>query len=65
MDLEDIKIGHTYFLGKNNDKTDTEDHLRYRMKYQVAPIYMEYIKDGIIKKEGKDKLKEILKEYLK
>ena len=64
MDAEDIKIGHTYFLGNKNDK-DTIDYLKYRVQYQIVPIYLEYIKDGIIKKEGKVRLKEILKEILK
>ena len=59
MDAEDIKIGHTYFLGNKNDK-DTKEYLHYRVQYQIVPIYLEYIKDGIIKKEGKDRLKEIL-----
>lgn len=60
MDAEDIKIGHTYFLGQNDESKDTKEYLEYRVQYQIVPIYLEYIKDGIIKKEGKDKLKEIL-----
>ena len=60
MDVEDIKIGHTYFLVKPGAD---EDYLKYRLQYQVKPIYMEYIKDGIVKKEGEEVLNSILKEY--
>ena len=72
IDVEDIKIGHTYFLGlkekiddNNNEKfVESEDYLEYKMKYQVRPIYMEYIKDGIINPGSEDRFNEIVKEYL-
>ena len=54
----DFKIGHTYFLGCENDKI-----FRYRMQYQVLPILREYYIDGIIKIYNQDKYK-ALKEYL-
>lgn len=59
LDVEDIKIGHTYFLGK---KGQGEEYLKYRINYQIKPIYQEYIKDGMIKKEGLDRFNEIIKE---
>ena len=52
LDVNDIKIGHTYFLGKNDVEKDTMEYLEYRVKYQILPIYQEYIKDGLIKKDG-------------
>lgn len=72
IDVDDIKIGHTYFLGlkekiddNNNEKfVESEDYLEYKMKYQVRPIYMEYIKDGIINPGSEDRFNEIVKEYL-
>lgn len=59
-DVNDIKIGHTYFLGKKRDgepdrtvKEEDEDrYLTYRIRYQVWPVYQEYVKDGLIKKDG-------------
>ena len=59
MDVDDIKIGHTYFLGKSEAGLD---YLKYRVQYQILPIYQEYIKDGLINKEpGLKKFKEAVK----
>lgn len=54
LDVNDIKIGHTYFLGKKDleNEEDALAYLKYRIKYQIRPVYQEYIKDGLIKKEG-------------
>ena len=57
LDVEDIKIGHTYFLGKDDEGME---YLKYRIRYQIWPIYEEYIKDGIISNEGKARFAEIL-----
>lgn len=72
IDVEDIKIGHTYFLGlkekiddNNNEKfVESEDYLEYKMKYQVRPIYMEYIKDGIISPGSEKDFDKIVRKYL-
>lgn len=61
LEVEDIKIGHTYFLGKPEEKEEKE-YLQYRIQYQVMPIYKEYIKDGMINKEGGRRFIEILEE---
>lgn len=37
---EDVQIGHSYFLGSK---------LELRIKYEVAPILREYMRDGIFK----------------
>lgn len=61
MDVNDIKIGHTYFLGRKNEAVEDEKgYLEYRIEYQIKPIYEEYIKDGIIKRDGLKKFDEIL-----
>jgi hypothetical protein len=39
---EDVMLGHSYFLEKDDDKLDT------RLKYEIKPILKEYIKDGIL-----------------
>ena len=67
LDINDIKIGHTYFLGKKGngqaDENAEMEYMDYRMTYQIEPIYQEYVKDGIMKKDGFDKLKGIYKEW--
>jgi len=42
--VEDVKIGHTYFLGD-------EEKVAYKFVYQVIPLLIEYIQDGILKGE--------------
>ncbi len=49
--IGDIKIGHSYFLTKNDQ---WEKELAIKIIYQVLPILKEYEKDGIIL-EGKVK----------
>ena len=67
IDVDDIKIGHTYFLGLKKEiasgekkKEDENGYLEYRIKYQIKPIYMEYIKDGIINPSGKERFETIV-----
>lgn len=43
---EDVQIGHTYFIRKDN--LNTEEKIKYRILYQVIPILKEYCKDGIL-----------------
>lgn len=64
LDVNDIKIGHTYFLGRKEDteEADAMAYLEYRIEYQIKPIYKEYIKDGMIEKAGEDELNKILRE---
>ena len=67
IDVDDIKIGHTYFLGLKKEiasgekkEEDENGYLEYRIKYQIKPIYMEYIKDGIINPSGKESCETIV-----
>ena len=64
MDVEDIKIGHTYFLGKKGSD-DEAAYLTYRVKYQIYPIYQEYMKDGLIDQKGKHRSGKIVMEVFK
>ncbi len=41
-DPEDIKIGHTYFMG------ESADEIAYKFLYQVVPLIYEYIQDGFV-----------------
>ena len=47
FDLEDLKVGHSYFIAKDLPE------LQRKMRYEVIPLLREYIKDGILQaKEG-------------
>lgn len=60
IDPEDIMPGISYFLvnGKNK-KTESdpdsydEDHLKYKMKYELIPLLREYAKNGMFTKRKK------------
>ena len=43
MDIEDLMVGHSYFLVKD------ENELSIKWKYDILPLLCEYIKDGIIR----------------
>lgn len=42
MDISDLMVGHSYFLGEDIDK------LRLKLDYEIIPLIKEYIKDGIL-----------------
>ena len=48
FDLEDLKVGHSYFMAK-----DLAD-LKRKMRYEVVPLLREYIKDGILQGREED-----------
>ncbi len=49
--IDDVKIGHTYFLA-TNPKMEEKEQIAYKFVYQVIPLLKEYEKDGILL-EGK------------
>ena len=53
--VEDVKIGHTYFLG------DNDEAIAHKFVYQVIPLLIEYIQDGILKDEAV--VKDVISEY--
>ncbi|WP_317856247.1 McrB family protein [Chakrabartyella piscis] len=66
IDPEDIKLGHTYFLyskekclDENNVVTieKAKSYMEYRLNYQIKPILLEYIKDGLLKDTLKERIK--------
>lgn len=61
----DIKIGHTYFLGNDQikDENDAKEYFTYRVKYQILPIYKEYVKDGLVKESGLGAFKRVLNDF--
>jgi 5-methylcytosine-specific restriction protein B len=72
--INDVKIGHTYFLVKDDEKEklktskdeDIETKiLSYKFLYQVVPLIKEYIKDGILIEEKVEAVfQEVFKKYL-
>lgn len=48
FELEDLKVGHSYFLAKDMDT------LCMKMRYEVVPLIKEYIKDGILRSKPQD-----------
>ena len=52
--IEDVKIGHTYFLGNNNE-------IAHKFVYQVIPLLVEYIQDGILK--GEEVVQNVMQGY--
>lgn len=69
IDVEDIMPGISYFLvNANSDNINSgynEDHLQYKIDYEIVPLLMEYAKNGLFSKrykiEGDDSLYELLK----
>lgn len=53
FNIEDIKIGHSYFIAK-----DVEE-LKNKLEYQVKPLLLEYIKDGVLNENTREKVKEL------
>lgn len=45
---EDVWLGHSYFMDKSKEKGS----MRIRLKYEIKPILLEYIKDGILKEDA-------------
>ena len=51
IDVEDIKLGQSYFICKEG--VDENDYYKYKVKYEIVPILMEYFKDGFFKRKAK------------
>ena len=52
--VEDIMVGHSYFLPQNRS-------LQHRFEWEIKPLLMEYLKDGILVGNGvKESIQELL-----
>ena len=50
---DDVKIGTSFFICRTvGDKFD-ENHLKYKISYEIIPMIREYYKDGIFRKRAK------------
>ena len=57
FDYKDIQLGHSYFLLKEYKEDDNKDEkqlneLKMRLKYEIKPILLEYVKDGILQEDA-------------
>jgi len=64
MDIEDLMVGHSYFMTAN------EDSLKMKWQYEILPLLMEYYKDGIISKsplknDSGNEIADVKKDYAK
>ncbi|WP_458449071.1 McrB family protein [Fibrobacter sp.] len=64
MDIEDLMVGHSYFMTAN------EDSLKMKWRYEILPLLMEYHKDGIISKsplkdDSSNEIADVKKDYAK
>ncbi|MDC8099308.1 AAA family ATPase [Chryseobacterium rhizosphaerae] len=51
FEAKDVQLGHSYFIAKHKDvRADQtkEDIFRMKMNYEVVPILLEYVKDGVL-----------------
>lgn len=47
FNAKDVKLGHSYFIDKGSGGS-----MHIRLKYEIKPVLMEYVKDGILVGEG-------------
>jgi 5-methylcytosine-specific restriction enzyme B len=50
FELKDIELGHSYYLAKEDNE------LPMKLEYEIKPLLREYVKDGILLSEAKDKI---------
>ncbi|WP_051269928.1 AAA family ATPase [Flavobacterium suncheonense] len=44
FEKKDVQLGHSYFI----DKTDEGGSMSIRFEYEIKPILLEYVKDGVL-----------------
>jgi len=44
---KDVQLGHSYFLAQD------EETLKLKLKYEIKPLLLEYIKDGILSEDAR------------
>lgn len=52
---KDVALGHSYFI----DKPDNGADKKMRWEYEIKPILLEYVRDGILKESALEKISEI------
>ena len=54
MSLDDLMVGHSYFMVKADGEQEAEELLKLKIEYEVIPLIKEYIKDGILNVEQEE-----------
>lgn len=49
MSIDDLMVGHSYFMA------NSKEELKDRVKYEILPLINEYINDGLLKVNDKEK----------
>lgn len=57
FEVHDVQLGHSYFIDKSEEENGAGMDIRF--KYEIKPILLEYVKDGVLIEKGKDIKKEI------
>ncbi|WP_291135342.1 AAA family ATPase [Flavobacterium sp. UBA7663] len=57
FEVKDVQLGHSYFIDKSNEENGAGMDIRF--EYEIKPILLEYVKDGVLIGKGKDIKKEI------
>lgn len=50
FNTNDVQLGHSYFLPSNEEMSEHDFHieLKNKLDYEIKPILLEYIKDGVL-----------------
>ena len=57
FEVKDVQLGHSYFIDKSDEENGAGMDIRF--EYEIKPILLEYVKDGVLTGKGKDIKKEI------
>ena len=57
FESKDVALGHSYFIDKTKDGGD----IKTRWNYEIKPILLEYVRDGILKENALEQIASIEK----
>lgn len=52
---KDVALGHSYFINKSEEGGD----MKVRWNYEIKPILLEYVRDGVLKTDALKKINEL------
>ncbi|SHF25556.1 AAA family ATPase [Chryseobacterium takakiae] len=52
---KDVALGHSYFINKSEEGAD----MKVRWNYEIKPILLEYVRDGVLKTDALKKINEL------
>lgn len=66
---KDVQLGHSYFIqqyekdSRGRDIKDKPHDFKLRIEYEILPLLMEYLKDGVLNEKALDKINDIRVNY--